>query len=79
MLTVEGGPGWAALRFIESLYSEPQVTVKLDPSVVSPGGTASSALVLPLTMIASFTAEPKLLIGPVIEESVASLVLLMPV
>lgn len=64
---------------VRPLHSESQTTLKLDPSEVSDDGTASSAPVVPLVMIDSFTAVPKLLIGPETEESVASLLPLMPV
>ena len=56
---------------IQNLYSESQLTVKLDPSVLRADGTASFAPVVPLTIMASCTPVPKSLIGPVMEESVA--------
>ncbi len=54
-----------------TLYSESHVTAKLVPSDDRPDGTASSAPVLPFTIMASFTALPKLLMSPELEESVA--------
>ena len=65
-----------ALR--RSLYSESQVTVNLVPSELSSDGTASSAPVLPFTMIDSKMLEPNAPIAPDTEESVASFVLLTP-
>ena len=57
-------------------HSDFQTTSKLVPSEVSAEGTASS-LPLLLTIVISFTLPPKALIGPEVEESVASLVPLM--
>ena len=57
-----------------AFYSDSHATEKLVPSEVSDEGTASSAPVLPLTMMISCTSLPKALIAPEVELSVASLV-----
>jgi hypothetical protein len=54
-----------------SLYSESQVTLKLDPSEVSADGVASSAPLLLTMVISSTSLLPKSLIGPDVEVSVA--------